>query len=1081
MQVRVLGPLMIEAEGEPVDIGGARLRSLLVRLSADAGAWVPVSRLVQSLWLEDPPADEVNALQSLVSRLRRALPRPDLIESGPAGYRLVITKDDVDALAFENLVGQGRRTAGPPETVEMLGQALDLWRGAPLAEVADAPYAQAWTERLERLRLTAIDERAAALLTLGRAGEPVTELEEVIAAHPLRERTHELLIRALAAGGRQGEALAVYERLRRAMADELGLDPPAALQELQGQVLRDDAALRSVVSPTDPEPPADIVRRTNLRVPLTTFVGREAELAGITEQLGRTRLVTLVGTGGAGKTRLVSEVASRLADRDGVWMIELAPVTDPDDVASTVLGGIGSIDRSQLDTTLQQPPLRDVRTRLVESLAPHDAVIVLDNCEHLIEASAEVAEFLLARCPRLTVLATSREPLGIVGESIWPVRPLATAAEDSPAVQLFADRAALVRPGFTMTDENAGAVREICRRLDGLPLAIELAAARLRTLNPEALAARLDNRFRLLTGGNRTAMPRHQTLRAVVAWSWELLPDAERDLIERLSVFGGGATAETASIVCGGAEIGSGTTDFDEETIADLLLSLAEKSLLVVASGNDPQPRYRLLETIREYALEKLSERGGIATMRRAHATYFLKLAETADPYLRGRDQLFWLDRITSERDNLLASMRFAVETENADHAVRLAAALGWYWAVTSRHEESGDWAKQALRVPGESSPEPLLVVTVLAALSTAMSGKDLPGEHDLAQIDSLLQQVNVLGGHPLLTFIEPALAELRHDSEASRAAVARNLHHTDPWARAMLRLMVAMLAENEGDFERCREHIPQALAMFEEIGDRWGIATASSQLAEIMRVDGELDRAIELFTRARQLMIELHATDDEAQALVWIARIRQEKGDLEGARRDLEVARRMASETSSWMAHAFAISGAASLAAAEGNLGEARRLAEKAITENGSRPRIMPQMHAMMLSELMVYELRDNALDVASTRLALVVQLALDSQDLPVAARVGVTVAEYLLTVGRPVEAAGLLGACAQMRGHDGFRDPDIARLTARIKAALTPEEFTTCFDAGRALDREGAVALLKATTPEAAGPDRGPAASSI
>jgi DNA-binding SARP family transcriptional activator len=297
VQVCVLGPLTIESAGRPVEIGGARLRSLLARLAADAGSWVSVSRLVQALWPDDAPADEVNALQSLVSRLRRALPRPDLVESGPAGYRLVIARDDVDALAFENLIGRGRRALLPEETVAVLGQALGLWRGAPLAEVADAPYAGAWIERLERLRLSAIDERAAALIVLGRPGETTAELEELSAQHPLRERTHELLIRALAADGRQGEALAVYERLRRAMAEELGLDPPTALQELHGQVLRDDEALHAPGPARAPEP---VTRRTNLRVPLTSFVGRAAEIEGITGQVSRARLVTMVGTGGAG-------------------------------------------------------------------------------------------------------------------------------------------------------------------------------------------------------------------------------------------------------------------------------------------------------------------------------------------------------------------------------------------------------------------------------------------------------------------------------------------------------------------------------------------------------------------------------------------------------------------------------------------------------------------------------------------------------------------------------------------------------------------------------------------------------------
>ncbi len=1083
MQVCVLGPLTIESAGRPVEIGGARLRSLLARLAADAGSWVSVSRLVEALWPDDAPADEVNALQSLVSRLRRALPRPGLVESGPAGYRLVIARSDVDALAFEHLIGQGRRAASAEQTAAVLGEALNLWRGAPLTEVADAPYAEAWIERLERLRLTAIDERAAALISLGRPGETTAELEELSVQQPLRERTHELLIRALAADGRQGEALAAYERLRRAMADELGLDPPAALQELQSQVLRDDAGLRAPAAEPGPEPAP---RRTNLRVPLTSFVGRDTEVEGITGQVSRARLVTLVGTGGAGKTRLVSEVASRLTGHDGVWMVELAPVMNPEDVASTVLGSIGTLDRSQLEAGLpQHPTVRDVRTRLIESLAPHDAVIVLDNCEHLIEACAELAAFLLARCPRLIVLATSREPLGIVGESIWPVRPLAVQSGDAPAVKLFTDRAALVRPGFTLTPENTAVVTEICRRLDGLPLAIELAAARLRTLGPEALASRLDNRFRLLTGGNRTAMPRHQTLRAVVAWSWELLTEAERDLIERLSVFPGGATAATAAAVCTAAtqdDPGAEKLDLDEDSLADLLISLADKSLLVVATADAAEPRYRLLETIREYALERLAERGEMATMRGAHARYFLTLAETADPHLRGPEQLTWLARITAERDNLLASLRFGVETEDADHAVRLAAALGWFWTMTSRHEEAGGWAEQALRVPGESPPGPKLFALVLSTLASSFGKEQMPTPDQVTVIEEQYARVpDVLSEHPLLSFVEPALIAFREGMAAGRAVAERFLEHPDPWGRAAIMLMVAVLADNEGDFSVTEELIPKSLAAFEELGDRWGIGTASSQMAEIRRSRGDLDGAVELLERARRMMIELLVTDDEAQALVRIAQLRMEQDDLPGARRDLETAQRIAVETGSRMALTFVTTGLAAVTAAEGDLPEACRLIERTLADTQSMQQTVPQFRAMAWAELAGYEAEAGDLEAALGHLGQAVTIGVQSTDMPVLSRVTVRLARYVYLTGDPALSALLLGAAACIRGHDGLNEPATRKVAEPIRAALTADRFLAAFEKGKALGREGAIALLNQITEGAAAPVTGPTASSI
>ncbi|MFI9596018.1 AfsR/SARP family transcriptional regulator [Nonomuraea sp. NPDC052265] len=548
VRVGVLGPLTLVTADGPAEVGGARLRVLLARLALDAGRAVRPETLAEALWDAAPPEAPSHALQSLVSRLRRVLGHPGLVTSGPAGYRLAVEPDAVDAVRFERLARAGRRSSArsrPAEAAATLRAALGLWRGPALADVRAAPFAAAEAERLERARLAALEDRVEADLTLGAGFDLVAELESLAAAHPLRERLHAQLIRALALDGRGAEALAAYQRIRELLAEDFGGDPGPHLQAAHLAVLRGTLpGPHARPGPSGTSGLSETSRlsetfglsetsglsgrrsrgaRGNLDVPLTSFVGRDQDVHRVAAVLGRARLVTLVGPGGAGKTRLANTVGRRLTPSGGVWFVPLAAI-GPDDVPRVVL----DLLRTREDGT---PPRAAVLDHLVETLADDDVVLVLDNCEHVIEAVAGLCEALLGRCPRLRVLATSREPLRIDGETLHEVLPLdlpepgATPdlSRSSAAVRLFHDRAAAVRPGFTLEGGALAAAVEICRRLDGLPLAIELAAARLRALPVEAVAARLDDRFRLLTGGSRTALPRHRTLAAAVAWSWDLL------------------------------------------------------------------------------------------------------------------------------------------------------------------------------------------------------------------------------------------------------------------------------------------------------------------------------------------------------------------------------------------------------------------------------------------------------------------------------------------------------------------------------------------------------------------------------
>ncbi|MET0603759.1 MAG: BTAD domain-containing putative transcriptional regulator [Baekduia sp.] len=584
MEVSILGTLELRRGGDAVPVAGARVRALLARLALDAGRDVSPAALIDAVWDDTPPGDAGHALQALVSRLRRALAPGGELVSGTAGYRLAVEPEAVDALRFETLAAAGAaalREGDPARAGAILRGALALWRGPALGELAGTQrFATAAGLRLDDLRLAATADRIEADLALGARGELVAELDALTEAHPLHERLVGQRLRALAAAGRPADALEAYEALRLRLDAELGAVPSPELQAAQLEIV--------TAAPITTAP----ARRSNLRAGVTSFVGREAEVDRLTALLDEHRLVTLIGPGGAGKTRLAGEVAARRLPElpDGAWMVELAATTDPDDVGASVLGALGLREARMLAVSSPVPGhgsgpsgSGDATAHLVDVLAERETLVILDNCEHLLDATAVLADLLLAQCPALRILATSREPLGIAGEHLAQVPPLGLPPADAsaeealthPAVRLFADRAAAAAPDFSVDDTTVAAVVEICRRLDGLPLAIELAAARLRSLPAAQIAARLDDRFRLLTGGSRAALPRQRTLRAVVDWSWDLLSEPERALARRIAVFPAGVTATSAATVGVGAPVGA-------DDVPELLAALVDRSLLTL-------------------------------------------------------------------------------------------------------------------------------------------------------------------------------------------------------------------------------------------------------------------------------------------------------------------------------------------------------------------------------------------------------------------------------------------------------------------------------------------------------------------
>jgi predicted ATPase/DNA-binding SARP family transcriptional activator/tetratricopeptide (TPR) repeat protein len=1060
VQVGILGPLEVrDGSGRLIDVAGTRLRALLIRLALDAGRPVGVANLVDAVWGDRPPADEANALQTLVSRLRRALGDSDSVVQSPAGYRLVLDPDDVDANRFERAAADGAaalRAGDAAASSSRLGEALRMWRGPALVEVGD--FAAPAVTRLHELRLAVQLDRIDAELCLGRPGAVTAELDALAEEHPLHERLAALLMKALARSGRQADALQVYERVRVRLADELGVDPAPDLQAVHLAVLRGELADGA---DDQRQPP-----RSNLKAQLTSFVGREDEVARIGKSLEVNRLVTIVGPGGAGKTRLASEAAARIIDGapDGVWLVELAPVTDPADLPQTVLGSLGLRELHVLDRRTELSA-RDATGRLLEALADKRAVLVFDNCEHLVEASARLADHLLAQCPQLRILATSREPLGIVGEALLVVPPLGQPAADAsaasaleyPAVRLFADRAAAVSPDFAVDDRSVATVIEIVRRLDGLPLAIELAAARLRTLPLAEIASRLSDRFRLLTGGSRTALPRHRTLRAVVEWSWGLLSPPERLLAERLAVFPAGVTEASAAAVCADEAVSA-------NDVGDLLASLVDKSLLQpVADGT----RLRMLETIREYGVERLAERHELADIRLRHAHYFADLVREADSHLRDGGQLPWMRLLDAERDNVLSALRYLTDEGHAQQALEIAAAMGGYWMFTGAHTDATTWLPVALAAPGDADPDLRLLVSSMLAMTAGSGASAVEAE----QMEEGLRRLNQMGAdferadtrrYPMLALMRPVIAIFSQDRTNLEAAMNAALESEDRWIRASALMFRAALAENDGDVTTARTDLIGARAQFEAIGERWGLAACLQAIGLIHTTHGDLDAAIATYEEALRLVDELGAHDDAAWLHLRIADVHVRRGELHSA---AEVARRGSRISEASGAAREAVIGRvvqADIARRTGDLELSRELREDALARLATMPAAHPfQGHgvAIALAVAAKHQILDGEIDEARQRAQRAYEAAVGTQDMPVVASVAISTALLAAYDGELTLAAERLGAAARLRGSDDATQPDIAELSTRLRAELGEADFVTAYERGRALTREDAI----------------------
>jgi predicted ATPase/DNA-binding SARP family transcriptional activator len=921
MQVRLFGELEAEQGGVPVPVHGAKQRALLALLAMQRGQPVSADRLIDVLWGEGQAANPANALQAQIGQLRRTFGASAIVTT-EAGYALAIGPDDVDVVRFEQLVTEGRRLAADGDmglASAALGEALGLRRGEPLAEFIYAGFFDAERARLDELTLVAIESRAGAGLELGRHGELAAELETRCREHPLRERLWELLILALYQGGRQAEALHAYTEVRDRLAGELGIDPGPALRKLQARILAQDPSLvpaSAAASPAPARAAAPPKAAGNLREQLSSFVGRGAELEQLREALRSSRLVTLTGPGGVGKTRLAVEAAGALREehRDGAWLVELANVTEAHEVAPAVASAL------EASAVAGPQPAGSTTQLIVRHLAGRSLVVVLDNCEHVIVEAAALAETLLGAVPGLWLIATSRESLGVPGEVLVPVGGLAPRA----AVELFTDRARAVRPGFLAAGQAGDVVEDICRRLDALPLAIELAAARLRALPLATLAERLGDRFRLLTGGARTALPRQQTLRAVVDWSYDLLFDDERRLFARLAVFTGGCGLTAAEAVCADEQVPAGE-------IIDALSRLVDKSLVTI-SDTGAEARFGQLQTLWQYGRERLGESGEGDATRARHGAYYRQMAEEAHQGLRGPTGPLWRDRLVAESGNLRAALDWYIATGDADAALSLASGMAWLWFINGDFAEGARWLGDALGAEGHRRPGVRATARLwhgyCVGMSTSPAAGVLECEEAVAALRTSDDQVRL--AEALVVFATVLGFAHQFGRSLETLGEARDLPESSGhgWLLAAHDLIVAWNLLSLGRLEEAEPFARSSLERFDAAGEALVVVSALNALASIAEARGDLDAA----SAAYEALVErCRATGQPIQvpfSLVALAALRARQGDDAAA--DGLYAEAIGCSFNQWLS-ADAMVGQAAVARRLGDLPRARALLDAA------------------------------------------------------------------------------------------------------------------------------------------------------
>ncbi|MCA1831733.1 MAG: BTAD domain-containing putative transcriptional regulator [Actinomycetota bacterium] len=842
MELRVLGPLEVWTDDGPVVVAAQKERRLLAALAVAAGRHVSPDQLIDAIWGERPPTSARKLLQVYVSKLRKMMPPGAQIVTGPAGYALELEREALDSVRFEQFLADGRAALADGNAAlatSLLGRALALWRGHAYADFAYEDFARTEADSLEELRLVALEEHVEARLRLGHHDEMLAELHAVTAEHPLRERLLRHLMLALYRSGRQSDALDAYQAFRALMRDELGLDPGPDLRELEQLILRQDPSLLTERA----ERPAGI----RLPAPANRLLGRDVELSQLFALLGRSdvRLLVLTGAGGSGKTRLALELARGSAPTfaNGAALVDLAPIRDSSLVIAELTRALG----------IKEVPHQDPLETLIAAVRPLELLLVIDNAEHLTTAAPAFVR-IAAQAPRLKLVVTSRRVLHVTGEHVFPIGPL---AEDH-AVELFVERARALDPSFTLGDENERHVRDICRRLDGLPLAIELAAARTNMLSPSALRERLESRLALLVGGPHDLPARQHTLRNAIAWSVDLLDSSERIAFARLGVFTGAWTLEAAEAVCGAG--------------LEQLSALVDDSLVQKRPGD----RLAMLDMVREFAVEQLASSGEEQAVRRRHALYVIDVAEAGELHLGGPEQASWLARLDAEHDEIRAAERWLASAGEPKLELRLAAAIGRFRYVRAYLAEGRARLDEAL-AHGVGEAPALRAKACRAASAICVLQGDWRRARELCEEGLALyeQAGDRHGVARSLSNLGAILIGMEEDTAAAEVldkavALARDLDN----AR-----ILALSLNNRGDvgltqrdWETAASHFTESLALLRRLGDETNVVRSLFNLAAAMLETGRHDEARALLVDSLESGVRLDDREDTAWCFIAFA-----------------------------------------------------------------------------------------------------------------------------------------------------------------------------------------------------------------